>query len=469
MKKAILFLFFILSTVHSFSQFKLEIEGESLLKGRLSLQNHSTDVTSLSIGIGTGLNKTENTLYQNTFIGWNAGFFNDIGNSNTFIGSQAGRNNIDGHSNVFIGMRTGQSNKSGGLNVFVGQNAGADNTDGHRNTFIGWNTGPNNTIGLYNTFIGQLAGGQNLIGNFNTNIGARAGQLNESGSENVFIGMDSGTENISGNYNVFIGNRSNSISPIDSNVVAIGHSAIVNKSNKIRLGNTSISEIEGQVNYSTVSDKRLKKRIKNNQLGLDFIKSIRTVSYQMKDGHEGIYYTGFLAQDIEKILNKSEQNFSGLIKPRNDKDYYSLRYAEFVVPLTKAVQEQQALIDDLENENKEFKEMFLRQQQDINALKTIINQLSENSPINTVTNPVVLKTNPNPFGESAQIIYKIPNIFLSASIQIFTLNGQLVDTFELDTNKGEVVFHRGNRTGSFRVLLIADGKILQNIQIQALE
>ena len=34
-------------------------------------------------------------------------------------------------------------------------------------------------------------------------------------------------------------------------------------------------------------------------------------------------------------------------KPKNADDLYSLRYAEFVVPLVKAVQEQQLIIEEL--------------------------------------------------------------------------------------------------------------------------
>ena len=37
-------------------------------------------------------------------------------------------------------------------------------------------------------------------------------------------------------------------------------------------------------------------------------------------------------------------DFSGVDKPKNDKDFYGLRYAEFTVPLVKAVQEQQQII-----------------------------------------------------------------------------------------------------------------------------
>ncbi|GEM_PF-3011313 len=44
-----------------------------------------------------------------------------------------------------------------------------------------------------------------------------------------------------------------------------------------------------------------------------------------------------------KARNKDSGNFT----PANDNDLYSLRYSEFVVPLVKAVQEQQQEIADL--------------------------------------------------------------------------------------------------------------------------
>jgi hypothetical protein len=40
-------------------------------------------------------------------------------------------------------------------------------------------------------------------------------------------------------------------------------------------------------------------------------------------------------------------DFSGVDKPKNESDMYGLRYAEFVVPMVKAIQEQQAMIEEL--------------------------------------------------------------------------------------------------------------------------
>ncbi len=60
--------------------------------------------------------------------------------------------------------------------------------------------------------------------------------------------------------------------------------------------------------------------------------------------------TGFIAQEVEKLRLQQGSNFDGIKKPQNDKDHYSLSYEEFVVPLVKAVQEQQKEIIDQQKE-----------------------------------------------------------------------------------------------------------------------
>ncbi len=72
---------------------------------------------------------------------------------------------------------------------------------------------------------------------------------------------------------------------------------------------------------------------------------------------EQITYSGFIAQDVEIAANKLGYDFSGVDKPQNESSLYGLRYAEFVVPLVKAVQEQQTIID---NQNKKIDELIKR-------------------------------------------------------------------------------------------------------------
>ncbi len=68
--------------------------------------------------------------------------------------------------------------------------------------------------------------------------------------------------------------------------------------------------------------------------------------------------TGFVAQDVEKAANEIGYDFSGVDKPKNSNDFYGLRYAEFVVPLVKGMQEQQQMIEELKNENIDLKKQM---------------------------------------------------------------------------------------------------------------
>jgi hypothetical protein len=63
---------------------------------------------------------------------------------------------------------------------------------------------------------------------------------------------------------------------------------------------------------------------------------------------EKIKFSGFLAQEVEQAAKESGYDFSGVKLPHNDHDLYTLSYEVFVVPLVKAVQEQQSLITALE-------------------------------------------------------------------------------------------------------------------------
>jgi hypothetical protein len=65
---------------------------------------------------------------------------------------------------------------------------------------------------------------------------------------------------------------------------------------------------------------------------------------------EQIRYTGFVAQEVEKSANELGFDFSGIDAPKNGNDVYGLRYADFVVPLVKAVQEQQVIIEKQQKE-----------------------------------------------------------------------------------------------------------------------
>ncbi|MBL7944089.1 MAG: tail fiber domain-containing protein, partial [Flavobacteriales bacterium] len=224
---------------------------------------------------------------------------------------------------------------------------------GSYNSAFGSESLSNNTTGSSNVAIGDLALSSNSTGHSNTSIGVFAGNGQTTGVECTFLGYN--TDGTAGTYN---------------NATAIGYNANVTASNRVRIGNTAVTQIGGQVSWSNLSDERLKKNIAPSTLGLEFIQKLRPVTYNFIEGHEGILYTGFIAQDVEKTLNKLGQEFSGVTKPENETDFYSIRYAEFVVPLVNAVQEQQIQIEELKTQNSNLEKK-------VNEMQVLLEQLQQ--------------------------------------------------------------------------------------------
>jgi hypothetical protein len=71
---------------------------------------------------------------------------------------------------------------------------------------------------------------------------------------------------------------------------------------------------------------------------------------------------------------KSAYNFSGIIRPKSAKEHYSLSYDAFVVPLVKAVQEQQKVIVALESKLADQDKINKGLQAQLDELKKILHR-----------------------------------------------------------------------------------------------
>jgi trimeric autotransporter adhesin len=113
-----------------------------------------------------------------------------------------------------------------------------------------------------NTSLGTGALQNNTTGSFNTATGASALFSNTTGNANTASGLNVLTNNTTGNNNTAIGAGANVSAGNLTNATAIGFGAIVTASNKIRLGNNSVTVIEGQVAFTTSSDKTQKENLR---------------------------------------------------------------------------------------------------------------------------------------------------------------------------------------------------------------
>ena len=90
-----------------------------------------------------------------------------------------------------------------------------------------------------------------------------------------------------------------------------------------------------------------------------------------KQAKENMRYSGFVAQEVEKAAKELQYDFSGVDAPKNDKDFYGLRYADFVVPLVKAVQELSKMNDDKDEKDGETTKKINSLQEQLNDLKNM--------------------------------------------------------------------------------------------------
>lgn len=333
-----------------------------------------------NVGIGY-LNLFANTTGNyNTSVGPSALYINTTGSNNSAFGNKALYQNISGNQNVGIGNESLFFNATGAYNTAAGNYSLHKNTTGNYNVALGSDALRTNGTGLNNTAIGSSSLYLNNGGHYNTAVGFQAVYRNTTSQFNTAIGYYAGGNFTFGYNNTFLGSNTKGGSAGNYNMIVIGNEAISAASNQVTIGNPSNNSYRVYANWSNISDGRYKKNVRENVPGLSFITKLRPVTYNIdataldafihrnhKDSaspmakgfqkaglleKEKIIYTGFVAQEVETLAKSLGFDFSGIDLPKNDHDTYGLRYADFVVPLVKAVQEQQEEIETLRKDNK---------------------------------------------------------------------------------------------------------------------
>ncbi len=272
------------------------------------------------------------------------------GSSSSFRCMALGSQSDASEESIAIGRRTDAK----GFSVLIGNGSSVETLSTPARA-VG--LGNNVKTGWYSVTIGSGAS------TANAKKSVAIGRNSDSGSESVSVGyladattdaVAIGESAISQNSGVAIGRESDA----GSNAVAIGETVNAGD-NEVRIGKSSVTSIGGPQAWTNLSDKRYKKSIRGNVPGLDFISLLEPITYQLntellraENGSDSDFsetasmnYSGFLAQDVEKAALSLGYDFYGVDRPQERGGKYGLRYAIFVVPLVKAVQEQQQIIE----------------------------------------------------------------------------------------------------------------------------
>jgi hypothetical protein len=312
---------------------------------------------------------------------------------------------------------------------------------------------------------------------------------NTSGGYNTASGREALSNNVSGSKSTAIGYLANVGSIGLTNATAIGYNASATGNDQVRIGSNIVTSIGGYAGWSNFSDKRAKKNIRTDVPGLDFINRLQPVTYNLdlgvidnllseakksadnseqplfqeltdiekkaREAKEKQVQTGFLAQDVEEIAKSIGYDFSGV--DVDEAGIYGLRYAEFVVPLAKAVQE-------LSEQNERLEALvnsLLEKDADSDLLRSG-NATESTTGLQDVANSgaSLQQNSPNPFNQSTQIKYYLPATVKTAYLCIYDLQGaQLKQTAIQERGEGiQILYGSELKAGIYLYSLIADGQ-----------
>lgn len=310
------------------------------------------------------------TTGNNVAIGANAGE-NGMASAgtnahNVFLGEFAGDLYNGCVQSTFVGGLAGQYNTSGNNNAAIGHSALRDNSTGTRNTAAGAYA---STGGAGDFTHSTIIGGHSQALGHGTTVGAYS---NANASHGTALGYEAEVTLASGS------DRS----------LALGAGSVTNAADQVRVGNAFVTDIGGYAPWSDLSDERFKRDIRAFTNGRELVMGLRPVNYRIdraalakhigahevmaaKAGDEEPLRTGFLAQEVEALLERTGIPFHGLHVPVSDTDHYGLAYTVFVVPLVQTVQELHERIASLREEQQELITRALRAEERIGQFNTM--------------------------------------------------------------------------------------------------
>lgn len=472
--------------------------GDNVAVGVQALEYNNTGTFNVAIGeLAMDGNSKGN---YNTVVGHNALFYSQNCSQNTIVGYQAAYNSNAAAYNDVFGYQALFKNTTGDYNVAMGNSVLYSNTSGSGNIGIGPFALNKVTSGSYLTAIGTNALQNYSAGGRNTSVGFQSMENATAGENNTAMGFLAGSSYATYNQITLLGDETETDVTGRTNSSAVGYYARISANNEVVLGNTSTTDVWGG-SYHIVSDKRFKKDVQENVPGIAFIKSLRPVTYHYdmnaldktiygKDAEEyekkmakeiekkgAILYTGFIAQEVLAAANKVGYNFSGVKVPQEgEKDMYGLSYSDFVVPLVKSVQEQEAIIEtqsnkiaSLENNLSAVLTRLDVVSNQLNALRECCNSSSAepssgatNGNINGSAISQLFDAMPNPSSSSTVLPYFISTTFTSAEIQLSDMNGQVIKTIPIQSTGYSSVELQTNTLAptTYNYSLVVDGKVV---------
>lgn len=201
------------------------------------------------------------------------------------------------------------------------------------------------------------------------------------------------------------------------------------------------SDIKLKQNISKISSP-LSTLIKLNGIQFNYIDESSTLK-STSSNYTG-YRLGLIAQEVEQVI-------PGIVKTMPDSTK-AIAYTDLIALLIEAIKEQQLFINNLKIEIQELNEIISSN----GSQPTNIT----NRSIQPSNSPSLSQNKPNPFNQSTEINYFLPDNVQSANIYIYDLSGSQVKNIPIQ-NKGEgTIIINGSelKAGIYHYILIVNGQ-----------
>jgi len=220
---------------------------------------------------------------------------------------------------------------------------------------------------------------------------------------------------------------------------------------------STVTEKQGNTAWTTFSDKRLKKDVRNFKKGLDEVLAINPVWFTYT-GEMGLdasrEFVGVLAQEFQEI---APWDVAPIARDNEvvTEEYLGINDSSVKYMLVNAIKEQQMQIEDKDERISDLEDRLA----ELEAL--VLNSLdSSTSTVELDSNEATLGQNvPNPTEGNTMIEYTLPDNVTSASMQIYDMTGKMLKNIDLDnTKKGQLTLQAGQLVpGTYSYTLTVDG------------
>lgn len=316
---------------------------------------------SSNVVLGAGAMTTGTTASNNVAIG-NLALSFATGNGNIGVGVNVGRNTSTGTGEVFIGANVAGTNTNtltGVFNTVIGTNNSASGLTGaaSQNTLVGSSAGLTSASG--DTLIGFQTGNALTTGASNTMLGNAVGKTTcVTSTNNILIGVNSNIDCSSSSQtsSIHIGIGGDWVTVVNAGAPSTESTTMNGTLTLPNVASSSAAQTGtlcwatgGLITYDgtvgcLTSSRRFKKDIQplSEDSGVAEVMALNPVSYTYKDPKIGgdKTHVGLIAEDVDQVDKR-------LVGYDTEGMPHGVAYENLTSVLVKAIQQQQAEIDEL--------------------------------------------------------------------------------------------------------------------------